>query len=242
MAMPQSTFRRTAGQLKIDGYAALQITFENVQPQEDSGSTHSESAFPLSSMLWSRLFIQATESIVRVISKLCLLTILLSLNGPALSKVINEGARLSVPVRLKKPITVSYHSHWFLLGSLRLAYRPINATTDFNVSYASAVTNGCGPQTTECIEKPALNLGIRHYVSESAFAAYVGSNVHWLFEGIRFFKSSTPMVDLSVGFNHQTQGNFNWGLGYSMFVFDAESAGLSLVTQGWILSELGYSF
>lgn len=177
---------------------------------------------------------------MRIAQKVIVLALLIGLNGPAVGKVINES--VDVPIRLQKPITASYHSHWLLLGGLRVAYRPINATTDFNVFYGTAVTNGCGPQTKDCIQKPAINLGVRHYFSETGFAAYLGSNVHWLFEGIRFFKSTTPMVDLSLGFNHQTQGKFNWGLGYSMFVFDAESSGISLDTQGWILSEFGYSF
>jgi hypothetical protein len=175
-------------------------------------------------------------------SKIIVLALLVGLYGPAMGKVIVESGRLDAPIRLKKPITVSYHSHWLLLGGVRVGYRPINATTEFNAFAGTAVTNGCGPQTKECIEEPAMNLGIRHYFSESGFAAYVGTNVHWLVKGIRFFQATTPMMDFSFGFNHQTQDHFTWGLGYSMFIFDAESSGLSPDTQGWMLSEFGYSF
>ena len=159
-----------------------------------------------------------------------------------MSKILVESIKLDKPIRLKKPITASYHSHWLLLAGLRIGYRPVSATTEFNVFAGTAVTNGCGPQTKECVEEPAVNFGVRQYLSQSAFAAYLGTNLHWLVDGIRFFDAPTPMLDFSLGFNHQTQGNFNWGLGCSMFVLDGESEGLSIRTQNWLLSGFGYSF
>ncbi len=146
------------------------------------------------------------------------------------------------PVRLKRPFTVSYHSHWLLLGGIRAAYRPFDAKTEINGFYGNAIVSGCGPQAPKCAQEPAVNIGIRRYLSESSVAGYVGANIHWMFGGMRFYGDSTPMIDASLGFNHQTEGNLNWGLGYSIFIFDEESEGLSAAYNGWILSEFGYTF
>jgi hypothetical protein len=146
------------------------------------------------------------------------------------------------PIRLEKPLTISYHSHWLLIGGLRGAYRIGSAQTEINALVGTSVVTGCGIQAPKCEQGVAFNVGARRYFSESAFSAYGGANVHGIVEGIRGTAGPTAVVDLSLGFNHQTEGHFNWGLGYSALLFDGSAAGFNLSYGGWILSEFGYSF
>jgi len=148
----------------------------------------------------------------------------------------------TTPIRLLKPLSVSYHSHWFLIGGGRVAYRMGDAFTEINAFVGQSVVQGCGIQAPKCEQGPALNVGYRRYFSESAFSAYAGTNIHWIFDGIRGTGGPLPLLDASVGFNHQTADRFHWGLGYSLFTYDEPGGGLELEYGGWILSELGWSF
>ena len=69
-----------------------------------------------------------------------------------------KSAQTSKPIRLIKPITVTYHSHWFLLGGLRLAYRPSDALNEYNVLIGQSVLEGCAIQATECERGWATNV------------------------------------------------------------------------------------
>ena len=162
--------------------------------------------------------------------------------APTHGAEVQLASVVEIPVRLKRPFTVSYHSHWVLLGGVRASYRLFDAKNELNAFYGNAIVSGCGPQAPRCAQEPAINLGVRRYFSDSSFTGYVGTNLHWMFGGMRFYGDATPMLDASLGFNHQTDGHFNWGLGYSVFIFDEESEGLSIGYNGWILSELGYTF
>ena len=146
------------------------------------------------------------------------------------------------PIRLIKPITVTYHSHWFLLGGLRLAYRPSDALNEYNVLIGQSVLEGCAIQATECEQGWATNIGYRRYLNGWPFTVYGGANLHWLFEGVRGSTGQRPMLDLSIGFNHQTSGRFNWGMGYSFLTLDDDRRGLNMRYGGWFLTEFGASF
>lgn len=157
----------------------------------------------------------------------------------------NESASQSaetIPIRMKKRFTVSYHSHWFLIGGLRGAYRISNARTEVNAMVGSSVVTGCGIQAPKCEQGAAFNVGIRRYASPSAFSVYGGINLHGLLKGMRGTDRPLALVDVSLGFNHQTSGSFNWGLGYSGFIFDGDKSGFDPKYARWILSEFGYSF
>ena len=144
--------------------------------------------------------------------------------------------------RLAKPFTISYHSHWLLLGGLRVAYRVLDGRTELNALVGSAVVTGCGIQAEKCEQAGALNVGVRRYLTDTPLTGYLGFNVHGVREGMRFVEGAAAFVDFSVGFNHQTSGGFSWGLGYSAFFFNGGGDAFDPSYNGWILSELGYAF
>jgi len=144
--------------------------------------------------------------------------------------------------RLAKPFTISYHSHWLLLGGLRVAYRVIDGRTEFNALVGSAVVTGCGIQAEKCEQAGAFNLGVRRYLTDTPLTGYLGFNLHGVREGMRFVDGAAGFVDFSIGFNHQASGGFSWGFGYSAFLFDDDGDAFSPAYAGWILSEFGYAF
>ena len=173
----------------------------------------------------------------------------LFINGMIIALTLSTGViyaspagESTAPARLEKPLTLSYHSHWFLIGGGRAAYRLGDAYTEVNAFIGQSVVQGCGIQAPKCVQGPAFNVGYRRYLSDSAFSLYAGSNLHWIVDGIRGTDGPVVLVDASLGFNHQTRDRFNWGLGYSLFAFDENGGGFDVEYGGWILSELGWSF
>ena len=146
-----------------------------------------------------------------------------------------------VAPRLKRLWTANYHSHWFLLGGLKISRRLVDAQTAVSAFVGQSVVSGCGVQAADCDQEIALNAGLRRYLSEAAFSFYTGMNLHWSPRGSREISGAT-FIDLSLGFNHQNAGSFNWGLGYSFFIYDGDPEGINLSYQGWLLSEFGWSF
>ncbi|MEE2758230.1 MAG: hypothetical protein VYA30_16340 [Myxococcota bacterium] len=167
--------------------------------------------------------------------------IFLTGNPVGISHAQSDSAE-PVPARLQKPYTISYHSHWFLLGGLRVARRIVDSQTDVNILVGQSVVTGCGIQAPKCEQGFAMNAGLRRYLFDSPFTIYAGANIHYIHEGIRGTDGPTGLLDMSLGINHQTSGRFNWGIGYSFFALNDSNDGFEPAIRGWILSELGYSF
>ena len=172
----------------------------------------------------------------------CLLFVLSVTSLPvAFAQESADGAG-GTSIRLEKPYTVSYHSHWFLIGGVRLAKRIRDGLTEVNAFAGQSVITGCGIQAPKCEQGIAINAGARRYFFDTPFTIYAGANMHYIHDGIRGTDGPTGLLDLSLGINHQTAGHFNWGLGYSFFALDDGDDAFEPVVRGWILSELGYSF
>ena len=102
-------------------------------------------------------------------------------------------------------------------GGLRLAHRVFDAQTEINPLLGQAVITGCSIQTPTCLQGWAFNIEIRRYLTKSKSSPYVGLNLHRHTKGIRWSSGPSLLADLSLGFNYQTSGSFNRGLGYSFF-------------------------
>ncbi len=203
-------------------------------------------AFVLNRWLWSliaRLSVSRESALTQRILSILLVCLAACVSEQSIGRA-NAQSSSSEPlsVRLQKPYTISYHSHWFLLGGLRVARRIVDAQTDVNVLFGQSVITGCGIQAPKCEQGFIMNVGLRRYLFDTPFTIYTGTNIHYVHEGIRGTDGPTGLLDVSLGFNHQTSGRFNWGLGYSFFALNDGNDSFDLAIRGWILSELGYSF
>ncbi|MEE2786548.1 MAG: hypothetical protein VX589_04350 [Myxococcota bacterium] len=144
--------------------------------------------------------------------------------------------------RSTRPFTVAYHSHWFLLGGVRASYRLLDNYMEVAGQIAQSVTTGCAIQAPKCETSVGFATGIRRYLTNTPFTGYLGLNVHYLADGLRFIDEPGFALDASAGVQHQSAGGFVIGIGYSYFFFDGPGAGTDVDVQGWVCSELGYAF
>ena len=159
----------------------------------------------------------------------------LSLALPAsASEEVNSG----LAARTAGSWSMTYHSHWFLIGGLRVAYR-LDPQTGLNGLLGQAVVTGCGIQAPRCIQAPALNLGVRRYLTSGSWAPYLGLNLNYLTEGLRF--SDHPMLsDLNAGVQAESEGGFIFGTGMSLLSYldDRQAVGHAV----WFHTEIGHAF
>ena len=154
---------------------------------------------------------------------------------PARAQAAGDEER---PVRGAESWSVTYHSHLLLISGLRIAYR---LDPDYEVSglVGQAVLTGCGVQAPECIQAPALNAGIRRYLTTGTWAPYAGLNIHYLTEGLRF-SDHALLSDVNVGIQAESEGGFIFGAGLNLLSYPTEERVLGHAT--WFHSEIGCSF
>ncbi len=110
-----------------------------------------------------------------------------------------------------------------------------------SVFVGSATVTGCGIQASKCESGLDLNVGARRYLTATRLTGYVGLNIHYLSEGIRFIDHSAAMIDGNLGLHWQTWGGFAMGMGYTHFVYYDQKRS-KIAQQGWLSVEIGVSF
>jgi hypothetical protein len=173
---------------------------------------------------------------------LLLLASLLLMSAEVGAEETGEPTAAPLPDRAARPWSMSYHSHWFLIGGLRAAHRLEDGLTEFSGLFGTAVVTGCAIQAPQCVQAGAVNLGVRRYFSRGRFAAYSGLNIFYLVNGFRYATGPTPMLDLNLGMQWQSRGGFVLGGGYSFLVHPSDSSDRALGLAGWITTEIGYAF
>ena len=155
---------------------------------------------------------------------------------------VSDDSSYDESLRTAKPFTLSYHSHWFLLGGVRAGYRLWDDYTEVTGQLSQSIVSGCGIQAPECETGVGLSFGIRRYVTETPFTGYIELNAHYFFDGIRFMDESGLATEINGGINHLSESGFIIGVGYGFFFFNDDPNGFSIGNQGWFLTEIGFAF
>jgi len=141
--------------------------------------------------------------------------------------------------------TNSITADWSLFQITALRYGRLmgNERTELHLGAGAAPITGCAIQSPKCESGLAIKTGVRQYLSATRTALFLGGNLHYLHEGIRYVQQRTVMAELSAGLIRRSYDRrFHLGLGVQLFLHDEESEGLDISSAGGLYVELGRSF
>lgn len=171
-----------------------------------------------------------------------LLTLLILSVVPGSVWAAPEGLEAELSVREADPMSLTLHSHPFLIGGLRLSHRVSDDRTEVGVLLGKAVVTGCAIQAPKCEQYSTVGVGVRRYLTSTRFTGYAGANLYYLAGGIRFTEESEIISDMNLGIHWQFWSGFTFGLGYAFFIHDEDGEGFDLAMQSWFSIEIGISF